>query len=216
LGDLFRVGFGAALNLKWQATKWLSRSWFSANGLPLMFWGEVWMGVLGGLLIKKPLYFDNEQTGKMYRDFVCVADIERTRATLGDIMAMDQLLASLAVQLRPFSPSQFLTYKNFLLTMWGRHCLKLSDTLQPISLDAFKTFYPRLWQPQRRPRRIASAMQTEFLSWLALRSGRRRQEISETLGPVLTLLFNEIEEEYARVAVADLDPRFIQLFLVAE
>jgi hypothetical protein len=216
LGDLFRVGFGRALNLKWQAAKWLSESWFNANRLPLMFWGETWLGILGGLLIKKPLYFDNYKTGKMYRDFVCRAEIEQTEAELRDIMAVDHLLALMAVKMKPLSRDRFLTYKNFLLTLWARHWLKLSDTLQPVSLKVFKSFYPQLWQPQRRPGRIVPAMKTEFMSWLSARSGLRPEEVGDSLGPVLERLFKEIEEEYGQVAVTDLDPRFMQLFLVVK
>jgi hypothetical protein len=55
LANIFRVGFGLALELKWQADKWMRQSWFSKEGLTLSFWGEEWLGVLGGVLIQKPL-----------------------------------------------------------------------------------------------------------------------------------------------------------------
>jgi len=38
--QLFRLGFGAALELKWQAERWLSRCWFATSRLRLTFWGE--------------------------------------------------------------------------------------------------------------------------------------------------------------------------------
>ena len=60
--SIFRLGFGLALELKWQAERWLKKSWFSSKGLLLGFWAEEWMGVLGGLLIKKPLFYDNYNT----------------------------------------------------------------------------------------------------------------------------------------------------------
>ena len=34
LQDIFRVGFGRALELKWRAEKWLKKSWFNSKG----FW----------------------------------------------------------------------------------------------------------------------------------------------------------------------------------
>ena len=52
LQDIFRVGFGRALELKWRAEKWLSKCWFAQADLRLTFWGEQWMGVVGGLLVK--------------------------------------------------------------------------------------------------------------------------------------------------------------------
>ncbi|MDP3283194.1 MAG: DUF6178 family protein, partial [Desulfobacterales bacterium] len=55
LEHIFRTGFGLAQELKESADKWLKRSWFWGQGLSIAFWGEEWMGVLGGLLIKKPL-----------------------------------------------------------------------------------------------------------------------------------------------------------------
>ncbi|MDP4978590.1 MAG: DUF6178 family protein, partial [Desulfobacterales bacterium] len=54
LSDIFRVGYGRVLELKWRAQRWLDRSWFAGQGLSLTFWGEDWLGVLGGLLVKKP------------------------------------------------------------------------------------------------------------------------------------------------------------------
>ena len=56
LSDIFRVGYGRALELKWRAQRWLDRSWFAGQGLSLTFWGEDWLGVLGGLLVKKPMF----------------------------------------------------------------------------------------------------------------------------------------------------------------
>ncbi|MGD9209850.1 MAG: DUF6178 family protein, partial [Desulfobacteraceae bacterium] len=43
LSEIFRVGYGQALNLKWRAEKWRNESWFMASGLPLTFWGEAWL-----------------------------------------------------------------------------------------------------------------------------------------------------------------------------
>ena len=56
LSSIFKVGYGLALELKWRAEKWRKKSWFEKEGLLLSFWGEDWLGVLGGLLIKKPLF----------------------------------------------------------------------------------------------------------------------------------------------------------------
>ncbi|MGA8242320.1 MAG: DUF6178 family protein, partial [Desulfobacterales bacterium] len=64
LSDIFRVGYGRVLELKWRAQRWLDRSWFAGQGLSLTFWGEDWLGVLGGLLVKKPMFFDNYVSGR--------------------------------------------------------------------------------------------------------------------------------------------------------
>ena len=52
LVELFRVGFGLALKVKWEAERWVKESWFYDQGLDVDFWAERWGGVLGGLLAK--------------------------------------------------------------------------------------------------------------------------------------------------------------------
>ena len=59
-------------------------------------------------------------------------------------------------------------------------------------------------------------MKSRFLNWLAENTGLRDFEITERLGGVLENLFEEIESELGNVAVEDLEPRYVQLFLLAE
>ncbi len=92
LSRFFRLGYGLVLELKWRAEKWHDRSWFSGQGLPLSFWDEEWLGVLGGVLLKKPLFFDNYRTGQMYRDFATYEEVQATEQVLSQIMAFDSLL----------------------------------------------------------------------------------------------------------------------------
>ncbi|MGE5256586.1 MAG: DUF6178 family protein, partial [Hyphomicrobiales bacterium] len=64
------------------------------------------------------------------------------------------------------------------------------------------------------PRRVPDSMKTAFVHWLAQDTGLKDYEISEKLGRIFEDLFGEIEAEYGRVATQDLDPRFVQLFLL--
>ena len=57
-------------------------------------------------------------------------------------------------------------------------------------------------------------MKTAFMQWLEHETGLKDHEISENLGRIFEDLFDEIEAEYGRVAAQDLDPRFVQLFLL--
>jgi hypothetical protein len=217
LADLFRMGYGFALDLKWRAEKWRKKSWFAAEGLPLSFWGEEWLGVVGGLLLKNPLYFDNYQTGVLYRDFSTVQDIVETESVLNQVMAFDTLLAHVPVKLKPLHGYTLLTYKNLILTLWARHYTGL-DTDVPrfstLSLDSFRSFFQELWEPERKPRTVGLAMKQNFLTWLARTSGLSGAEITERSGHTLETLFHEIENEYADVADHGLDPRFIPHFLL--
>ena len=57
-------------------------------------------------------------------------------------------------------------------------------------------------------------MKESFLNWLSDRTGFTNYEISLKLGHILENLFSEIEKEYGEVSSKDLDPRYIDLFLI--
>jgi hypothetical protein len=220
LTALFRLGFGAGLEIKWQAERWLSSSWFAKAGLRLTFWGEQWMGVLGGLLLKKPLFYDNYRTGMLYREFASVADVESTGHILRQVQAVDRLLTRMNIELQPPEEYRFLTWKNVLLTLWARHRLGLKEAkLLPLELRSFTRFFSALLPGDPLPdtvgpRRVPDSMKTAFIEFLAHDTGLKDYEISEKLGGIFEDLFAEIEAEYGRVAARNLDPRFVQLFLV--
>jgi hypothetical protein len=50
--------------------------------------------------------------------------------------------------------------------------------------------------------------------WLANATGLKDFECSRKLGQALQSLFEEIEAELGRVGPEDLDPRYVQLFLL--
>lgn len=222
LSQIFKVGYGGVLNLKWRAEKWLSQCWFARNELRLTFWGEQWLGVLGGLLLKKPLYYDNYKTGVLYRDFTSLEDIEAMEDIFNQVIAVDDLLSLMPIDLERPSSYGFLTFKNLILTLWARHYLKLSTKkLKPLALNEFKPFLEELVsrQPTRSSdqiRKIPQEMKLNFLDWLAADTGLKDFEITGRLGQTLENLFEEIESELGRVTIKDLDPRYIQLFLLEE
>jgi hypothetical protein len=213
LSNIFKVGFGLALELKWRAEKWQEKSWFKRNGLLLGFWDQDWMGVLGGLLIKKPLFYDNYKTGVLYREFVTLQDIKDTENTLNEIVAFDEILSLMNIEPEPVSEG-YLTYKNFVLTLWARNYMGLSEELLPLPLDAFKNFFNDLWTGKDKPRKTRRSMKESFLDWLSDKTGFTHYEITQKLGQPLENLFNEIESEVGEVSRKDLDPRYINLFFV--
>jgi len=216
LSQIFRVGYGLAVSLKWRAEKWRKKSWFESRHLPLTFWGEDWLGVVGGLLLKRPLFYDNYQSGVLYREFENLDDIRKTETVLHSVIDFDNLLDALDIRLEKFAPLVPLTHKNLILTLWVRHYLGLSDTTTPVKMADFKRFFDDLWTGKAEPRQINLTMKEIFLSWLADRSGMTADEISMKLGQTLEDLFREIESEYGKVSKRDLDPRYIHLFLVQD
>ena len=215
LVDLFRVGYGCALALKWEAERWQCRSWAKTSGLPLSFWGEAWLGVLGGLLLKKPLLFDSAAAGSLYREFRTLSDIRQAGQVLAQIMAMDDLLSRMALDVAAVAGKRTWTYASLLLTWWAGHALGLSGSAAApaaLTLEQFNVFFDRLWEIPAPPRKISRATREAFLGWLAQRSGLADFEISERLGHSLEALFTLLENELGGVARQDLDPRFIYLF----
>jgi len=222
LSQIFKVGFGGALNLKWRAEKWLSQCWFARNGLRLTFWGEQWLGVLGGLMLKKPLFYDNYKTGVLYREFTSLEDIEAMEDIFNQVKAVDDLLSLMPIDLDRPSSYGFLTYKNLILTLWAGHYLKLpAKKLNPLDLKKFKPFFENLLpghpdSSTAKPRKVPAVMKSRFLDWLAENTGLRDFEITERLAGTLENLFEEIENELGNLAVEDLKPKYIQLFLLAK
>jgi len=222
LAQIFKVGFGDALKLKWQAEKWLDQCWYARNDLRLTFWGEQWLGVLGGLLIKKPLFYDNYQSGVLYREFESLEDVRTTAAAFSQIKAMDHLLSLMSIDIDRPSAFGFLTYKNLILTLWARHYLnRPAEKLKPLTPNEFKPFFGQLLPESpaagsRQTREIPQGMKQNFLDWLAADTGLRDFEITGQLGQTLASLFEEIESEMGRVKTQDLDPRYVQLFLLED
>ncbi|HSV93120.1 MAG TPA: DUF6178 family protein, partial [Desulfobacterales bacterium] len=216
IADLFRLGFGTALKLKWEAERWLAGSWFGKAGLRLTFWGEQWMGVLGGVLLKKPLFYDNYRTGVLYREFAVPEDLAQTEGVLQEVQAVDRLLGLLGPQIPAAGRPAGLTWKSLLLTRWARHRLGLdAKQLQPLAVQAFRPFFDRLFGgagTAAGPRKIPDAVKADFLAWLSKGTGLEDHELSESYGGIFEALFRELETEYGRVDANDLDPRFVQMF----
>jgi hypothetical protein len=213
LSNIFRIGFGLALDLKWRAERWLKKSWFTSKGLLLGFWGEEWTGVLGGLLIKKPLFFDNYKTGELYREFNSIDDINKTENVLNEIIAFDELFSLISIEPDP-AVKDYLTYKNFILTLWARHTLGLSEKLIALTIKEFRTFFDRLWESKEQPRKTSLSIKESFLDWVSSKTELMNYEISQRLGQSFNDLFGEIENEYGTIPRNDLDPRYIHLFLI--
>lgn len=215
LSQIFRVGYGSALKLNWKAKRWLKKSWFAENKLPLNFFGEIWMGALGGILLNKPLFFDNYQTGVLYREFRSIDDIRQTEKIFNKIAAIDDIFRLIDTKLDLLN-NEMLNYKNYVLTLWVKYYLGYKEDLEPIDLNDFKRFYQDLWQSKKNtPYKIKNIMKESFLSWLACRTGMTIYDVTQKAGKILEELFAEIESEYCEVSVKYLDAKYIHLFLVS-
>jgi hypothetical protein len=218
LSQIFRVGYSKVLELKWKALKWQRDSWFDNAGLSLTFWDEAWLGVLGGLLIRRPMFFDNYHTGKLYREFKDIDDIKATEDVLNQIMAIDALFSEMAFPPPPLT-NRLLTWKNFLLTLWAQHFLGLDDnSLQPLSaaqlgrlLESFRSDWKKSLKADANTRR---SLRNWLINMLSDEKGTFLMTNSNSIWAQLPDdLLDAVKDEYGRVAAKDIDPRYVQLFL---
>ena len=227
LEDIFRTGSRAGIQLKTAAKTWYKSSYIQEQNLPLSFLGEYFLGIMGGLFLDRPLYFDNFATGELYRHFAALADITKTRQALDQIMGLDLLLTYLEPDLASFQKG-VLTYKSLILTLWAKDRLGLAKDLTPIAADTFKPFFTALFSgniaegsgsisapPPVGIDAPGDPRPGDLLLWAAQASGLN--DTADLPGPVTGMLFDlisEIQEEYGTVSPSRVDPRFIPHFLL--
>lgn len=219
LADIFRTGYSEALTLKWEATRWRKTSWFQKRGLDLTFWDESWMGLLGGLLISRPKFYDPSDATANYRDFQTLQEITASTLDLERITALDRLLGKMDVKVAPPARKRLLTYKNLLLTLWARSSLNMPaiDALTSdmgIPLSTFKPFYETLWTKRQDRRIIDDQMKSDFLLWTANAADTSPSDLADRLGEPFESLFNDLEQELASVKAANLEPRYVRHFIL--
>lgn len=210
-GQLFTFGFSQALKLKWQAQAWLKQSFIVKNKLGLKFYAEDGAGLLSGLFLKRPLYFDNYRQGNMYREFSTRADVDQTAAALNEIRAVDALLLKTGLTLaggRYHDENYPLTWKNLLLTLWLRHELGYAANLQAVALAALQDFWPLLFSEGQ----LKTDAELKFSAWL--KQSSQTVTLEEAAINAIHNLFKELEQHYARITLQNIDAKLITLFRI--
>ncbi len=212
--DIFRTGSRAAIKLTTQAANWFKQSFMNKKALPLSFLGEEYLGIIGGLFLERPLYFDNYKTGELYRNFNCLADINYTQNALDQVMALDSFLASLDIDIKTFQEG-VLTYKTFILTLWAKNRLSLPLTLEPIQVDTFKDFFIALFSNTADLNNETETIQlNDLILWASEVSDTLDTDLPPPLKTIFSDLIKELEDEYAAVEPQNIDPRFISHFIL--
>lgn len=208
-GQLFTLGFSQALKLKWQAQAWLKQSFIVKNKLGVKFYDEEGMGVLSGLFLKRPLYFDDYRQGNMYREFANYNDIDKTAGILAEIIAVDAMLlkTGLTVPDDLDDNAEYpLTWKNLLLTLWLRHELGYEVNLEGVAIGAVQDFWPRLFANGK----LQPDAEGKFTAWL--QNVSHADVMAESALNAVHKLFAELEQNYGSIALQNIDSRLITLF----
>ncbi|MBN2124873.1 MAG: hypothetical protein JW821_11310 [Deltaproteobacteria bacterium] len=209
--SLFRVGFGLALKLKWEAERWLKESWFGGRPLRPQFWGEAWGGILEGLVRKRPLLFVGLKEDREYREFERLSEIDECREVLRRVKALDDLLKGLASRY-PLDPGMLrspeLTYRPLLFNLWARSLLEMEPSFRAIPLEKAKTLFQRLRGESTSPPYRMAEFKAGFVQGLLSHLSDADSESGMNLKETLSSTWEDFQEEYAWVSPDQLDPRY--------
>lgn len=209
--SLFRAGFGLALKLKWEAERWLKKSWFRQKGLGFDFWGEAWGYPLSALVARRPLYYDMEKGAGEYRDFEHESELTEVSAILQRVMGLDALLAQLTAE-HPLNEAAGrpadLTFHALLFTFWARKILNLPPSLKGISLSEARQFFRFLRSGDKRPPYRMAAYEDVFVTDFAAAASGGDSAAATTLRDALVIIWQGFCREYERVPLNALDRRF--------
>lgn len=214
LVSIFRVGFGMALQLQRMARKWIQGSWFRKMGLGLGFWGEPWGQMMEALLQRRPRYFSGAHEPGGYRDFQRISELDEASRVLGRLGALDRLMERL-VGTYDLNPSLVAnpesTFHPLLFNLWGKKILGLNPKMEPLSLEEAKELLRVLRAKDRkRPYRM-SGFEQRFVEFFLAGAG---EEDASILKQTLSLIWGEFRDEYERLPVEELDPRFAKFMAI--
>ena len=213
--SLFRIGFGLAQKLKWEAERWLKKSWFAHNGLSYDFWGDEWGNTLAGLKEKRPQYYSGPEGEEGYRDFEQASDLTAVREILHRLIGLDKMLAQLT-ETCPLNKkdSQTYTLHSLLMTVWARQMLDLEPSFEAVSLKQARRFFDHLRERDEGPPYQMLGFEEVFVNDFMAVASVLEPEAAATLKDTLSLIWQEFCQEYDWVDVDDLDPRFSKYILI--
>jgi hypothetical protein len=214
--SVFRAGFGSALELSWKARRWMPKSWFAKSGLELSFWGEAWRGCLAGLMERRPRLFLDDGSETPYKDFETRSEIDASQKTLERIATVDRFFEKLnglyslnAEDMR----APIFEFHNLLFNLWARHELHLAPGFDSLSIEEVRDFFQLIRGNKRKPPYTMPGFREKFAKDLLTYAEEWADEDRQSLAEILGLLWDKFTEEYAWVARADLDGRYMRFVL---
>ena len=215
--SVFRAGFSLALELKWEAERWVKSAWFTRQGLGPDFWGDEWGGMLSGLLEKRPRIFKMADGEEGFRDFENISEINSCRQIIKRLAILDKLLASLA-SISPlekeWAQEPVFTFGELVFTFWARARLGLEALFAPISLPELKGLFRQLRSGERKPPYQMGTYKSIFIKDMISRVSGLEPEAAQLLEETLALLWDKFVDEYAWVGTDDIDKRYVKFILV--
>jgi Family of unknown function (DUF6178) len=217
LHQIFRVGFSSALEVRWEAERWVKKAWFIRQGLRPGFWDD-WGGTLVGILQKRPLFYRGAQSQQPYAEFEGTAEVEECREILRHMMVLDKLLENLSSGYhvdRQWSKDPLFTFHALLMNFWARQKLKITPGFEPLSLEEVRNFFKAVRSGDEKPPFSMRGYKEVFVEDMTAGLKDFDQEAEKALRDTLSMVWERFAEEYAWVASADLDGRYLKFILTS-
>lgn len=214
---IFRVGFGLALEVKWEAEGWLKKSWFYRHGLNFSFWGNEWGETLAGIIENRPRLYVGLKDGEEYKNFECLSELDTCRRLIHRLMVMDRLmmlLTKLYTLDKRIIQEPSLTFYPLLFNLWGRQILKLELSFSSISPEQAKELFRRLRGKREKPPYQMPGFESIFIKDFMGHASDFDKKAKKTLKDTLSLIWQEFAVEYQWVSVGDLDGRFTKFISI--
>jgi len=215
--NLFRVGFGLALKLKWEAERWLKVSWFIGRGLDPHFWGEEWGGTLVGILAEKPQLYLGVQEETEYKDFEWLSELGECLKDLRRMMVLDGLFARLAESFpmdEGLMESKEFTFRSLLFNLWSRHLLELEPSFSALPMEQAKTFFRQLRTGSEEPPYEMPGFEEIFIKDFMDYALDADPEAGSILRDTLSFIWQEFREEYQWILLDHLDARYSKFIMI--
>jgi hypothetical protein len=217
LVTLFRVGFGQALKVRWEAERWYRESWCHRQALEPAFWGDRWGATLGGLLSERPKFHAGPGSEEEYKDFEWLSELAESVTVLRRLMVLDGLLEKLTAgilnqALLIDGPNS--TFHPLLFNSWGRGVLGLPPGFSGISLKEVTRLLSILRGKGRKAPYAMEGFEERFVGHFMDIARHADAEASLVLKETLSLIWREFVEEYEDLALSDLDGRYIRFISV--
>ena len=213
LVGLFRVGFGLALKVKWEAERWHRQSWFLSQGLAPDFWGDYWGGILAGVLELRPRFYVGGREGSDFREFEWLSDLAECLQVIRRLMVLDSLLARLT-ETSPFGahfvPAVGGSFRPLLFNLWARKLLGGKPSFSPLTPGQARRFLETLRKgsPEGAPPYTMPGFGEAFVEEFMDVGAEPDPEAAAVLREALILIWQEFQEEYGWVSPEDLNERY--------
>jgi hypothetical protein len=216
--SIFRAGFGLALELQWETQRWLEKAWFRVQGFHSSFWDEEWGGTLAGLLQKRPRLFQGSQADEPYKDFESLSEVDDCRNTVRRLTVLDRLLEILSSEhllKKRWTKDPLFTFHGLIFNFWARSQLNLDPGFSPLSMEQARAFFQLLRPKEGKPPYRMHGFGNVFVKDLTAYASDFEPHAARLLKETLSILWEKFVDEYAWVATAELDGRFMKFILIS-